>query len=76
MSPACDESPDMHERVAILEHQLADMKPKIDAMYNMMVEGRGVAKLGKVSVGLLGASGAGVIVAAKWHALLIWFGTP
>ena len=76
MSPACDDTPDMHERVAVLENQLADMRPKIDAMYNMMVEGRGVAKLGKVGVGLLGASGVSVILAAKWHALIVWFGTP
>jgi hypothetical protein len=66
----------MHERVAVLENQLADMRPKIDAMYNMMVEGRGATKLGKLGVSLLGASGVGALIVAKWHALVIWFGTP
>jgi hypothetical protein len=82
MSPACDDSPHLSERVAVLENELVHIRdevaraiPKIDAMYNMMLEGRGATKLGRAGIWLAGTGGLGALVAAKWHALAIWIGT-
>ena len=82
MSPACDESPKLSERVAILETHVNDMKPKIDAMYDVLVQGRVAARIGGagatlISKGAVGLSGLGIggILAIKWKAFLIWLGS-
>ena len=83
MSPAyepdcatCDSTTELRERIAVLETKLADMQPKVSAMYEMMVQGRGVTRLGRATVGLAGAGGAGMLISAKWHAFLVWLGSP
>ncbi|RAI19405.1 hypothetical protein CH337_12090 [Rhodoblastus acidophilus] len=74
MSPAASD-PTLHERVAVLEQIAEDMAPKVDAMYEMMLQGRGATRLGRAVVGIAGTAGIFTVVGHKWHAFLAWLGS-
>lgn len=79
MSPALstDESGEIRERIAVLETRVSDMGPKIDEMYEIIVQGRGVAKVGRAGAAIIGtciASALGLL-AIKGKAFLLWLGS-
>lgn len=75
MAPALTDDGELRERIAVLETQLADMQPKVSAMYDIMVQGRGAKRLGEAAAAAVGSGGLGALIYAKWHAILLWIGS-
>lgn len=76
MAPAaCEHTPDLNERVAVVESKLDDIAPKVAEMHAIMLQTRGASRLGRGIVGVLGAFGLGTFVSHKWPAFLQWLGS-
>jgi len=76
MSPAaCDHSPELYERVAVLEQLVEEMAPKVKDMHEMMLQTRGASRLGRAVAGAAAALGIGGVMGHKWAAFLTWLGS-
>lgn len=78
---ADEDTIEVRERVAVLETKVARIDSnmeiaieKIDALRQLIAEGRGAGRLAKLLAGFFGVTTAAAIV-AKWGGLLAWLGS-
>ena len=76
MSPVLhDENSEIYERVARLEAVVEGMAPKVSEMHEIMLQGRGVSRIGRAALWLAMSAGLGGFAANKWPAILKTLGS-
>jgi len=71
--PPTDQQVSHAERIAVIEARLEEITPKINFMYDFIVEQRGAGKLIHWVTLIFGGAIATILI-TKWQALLAWLG--